>query len=117
MHVLVLAGIGLALWSLLDSGKKTSAPATTSTRTIKLPSATISIPASDDYPERPASDDSLELTQSEQYELANWVPDELYNEAMKSNHKVFVAAAATVLATKGDTRAGDLTLRVANWDR
>jgi hypothetical protein len=55
------------------------------------------------------------LSAYEQFQLENWDLGELYTEAMKSTSKVFVAAVANKLAEAGNTNAGDLTLRLANW--
>jgi hypothetical protein len=76
------------------------------------------LPTDADYPTKPANT-SLDpmLDQAEQYALANYSNDQLYNEGMTSGHLAYVAAAATKLAASGDTRAADLTLRVANWGR
>lgn len=76
------------------------------------------MPSTTDYPTFPASGNlDPMLSQSEQYELANYGNDKLYEDAMVSGHLAFVAAAATKLASSGDTRAADLTLRVANWGK
>lgn len=58
---------------------------------------------------------STALTAAEQLELSDDTADQLYASAVISPHKVFVIAAASKLATAGDTRAGDLNERVANW--
>jgi hypothetical protein len=80
---------------------------------IQLP-----LPSTKDYPTFPPSGNlDPMLSQSEQFELANYGNDKLYEDAMLSDHLAFVAAAATKLASSGDTRAADLTLRVANWGK
>lgn len=98
-------------------------PQTTSTTVppVSIPAVKVTLPTlptSADYPAVPASGDlSPMLTQSEQYSLASYGNDQLYNEAMASDHLAFVIAAGAKLAGNGDTRAGDLTLRVANWGK
>lgn len=100
----------------------TTAPPVASTPPSGTPGATppitVTLPTAADYPSAPASGDlSPLLTQSEQYALANYTDDQLYNEGMSSGHLAYVAAVGTKLAADGDTRAGDLTLRVANWGK
>jgi len=72
-------------------------------------------PTTADYPAKVASNPSLTLTYEEQQSIESDLPGDLYQKAMASNHQVYVAAAAATLAARGDTRAADLTLRVANW--
>jgi hypothetical protein len=76
------------------------------------------LPTAEDYPTKPASGNlDPMLDQSEQYSLGNYSNDQLYREGMTSGHLAYVAAIATKLASSGDTRAMDLTLRVANWGK
>lgn len=101
----------------------TSNPPQTSTTVppVSIPAVKVTLPTlptSADYPAVPASGDlSPMLTQSEEYSLTSYGNDQLYNEAMASDHLAFVIAAGAKLAGNGDTRAGDLTLRVANWGK
>jgi hypothetical protein len=99
-----------------------SAPAQPST-TVQIP-ATPATPAVDvqvpvGMPAPPniiaATNSSPTLTYEEQVSIESDLPDYLYNKAMASQHPAYVAAAAARLAAAGDTRAMDLTLRVANW--
>lgn len=62
-----------------------------------------------------ATNRSPDLTYEETVSLESDLPSDLYRKAMASQHPVYVAAAAARLAGMGDTRAMDLTLRVANW--
>lgn len=83
-----------------------------------IPPVKVTLPTDADYPAKPASGDLTPmLTQSEQYALGSYSNDQLYNEAMSSGHLAYVAAVAEKLAESGDTRAADLTLRVANWGK
>jgi hypothetical protein len=83
---------------------------------VTVPPIKVTLPTADDYPSKPASGNlDPMLDQSEQYALANYSNDQLYNEGMASGHLAYVAAIGTKLAASGDTRAADLTLRVANW--
>ena len=134
MNPLLIIGalIAAALMLAKKSTPKTTAPAAS----VVLPTATapgkvtidtgtpskvltppvvVQVPSAADYPARAASNPDVSLTYEEQQSLESDLPDDLYREAMASNHQVYVAAAAAVLAARGDTRSGDLTLRVANW--
>jgi hypothetical protein len=62
-----------------------------------------------------ATNASPNLTYEEQVSVESSLPDDLYRMAMASNHPAYVVAAAARLALLGDTRAADLTLRIANW--
>jgi hypothetical protein len=62
-----------------------------------------------------ASNASPTLGYEEQVSIESDLPSDLYRKAMASQHQIYVAAAAAKLAAMGDTRAMDLTLRVANW--
>lgn len=88
--------------------------------TIPIPpvKVVLPIPSDEDYPTKPPSGNlDPMLDQSEQYSLGNYSNDQLYREGMTSGHLAYVAAIATKLASSGDTRAMDLTLRVANWGK
>lgn len=94
----------------------TSTPPESTIPPIKVTLPTL--PTAADYPTPPASGDvSPMLTQSEAYSLANYSDDQLYNEGMSSGHLAYVAAIGAKLAADGDTRAADMTLRVANWGK
>ena len=100
-----------------------SVPQSTSpgTNPVTIPPVKVTLPTlptAEDYPTPPASGDvSPMLTQSEVYALANYSNDQLYNDGMSSGHLAYVAAIGTKLAVDGDTRAADMTLRVANWGK
>jgi hypothetical protein len=94
---------------------------TTTTTPVAIPPIKVtlpSIPTSADYPAQPASGDvSPMLSESEQYAIANYTDDQLYNEGLSSGHLAYVIAIGAKLAADGDTRAADMTLRAANWGK
>lgn len=65
---------------------------------------------------QPATANSSPLTVAENDLLNNGSHDAIYNAAMRSSNIAFVTMAGNQLAEEGDTRAGDLTLRLANWN-
>lgn len=71
-------------------------------------------PVAPPEPALPSQNTSAQLTGAEQ-ELLSGSAAGLYINGRISAHKAFVAAAANALASAGDTRAEDLTARVAAW--
>jgi hypothetical protein len=59
--------------------------------------------------------DGTALSYDEHVSIESDLPSDLYNKAMASQHMAYVVAAAARLASLGDVRAADLTLRIANW--
>lgn len=104
---------------------KSSAP-TSSAPSETLPTVTVppvkvtlpTLPTDADYPTKPASGNlDPMLSQAEQYALATYSDDQLYNDGMSDGHLAYVTAIGMKLAADGDTRAADITLRIANWGK
>ena len=116
---LLLAG---GAWLLLSAKKPTS---TSTSAKIPTPVGPVVLTNTPSLPQSASPGTTIQvqtkgdlsptLTEAEQFALKNYSDDQLYNEALSSNHLAYVAAVGTKLASDGDTRAGDLTLRVANW--
>ena len=116
--LLVGAAAILALVGLTGRKTSTSSPSKPikPSGKPKPSSGTTTKPTGGTTPAKPSSGkENTALTSAEQLELQEDTANQLYASAMISPHKVFVVAAASKLATAGDTRAADLTERVANW--
>jgi hypothetical protein len=126
MKWLPLAALG-AIGAYFAFGSKPKAAAQSSTVAVKTPAGSvqhtqsgttitvpdITVPA----PSGNALDNSYTLNTDEQTYVANATDDELYATGIASNHLGFVIAAADLLAQHGDTRAMDLTVRIAQWGK
>ena len=77
------------------------------------PASTIDVPAAPTAAEQ--AKDAAALSRDEQISIESDLANDLYGKAMASQHLAYVAAAGLKLASLGDSRAMDLTLRVANW--
>jgi hypothetical protein len=107
---LVLASVALA-FTFKGQAAKMSSQATP-----KQPVKPAAKPAAKPSTTKPAAKPTARDIATEQtYYLGAASLEDLYNYAMKSTDRKFVATAADKLASRGDTRAADLTLRVANW--
>lgn len=115
MNPLLIAGLLLAGWALL--AKKSTSATTSSTASVKVPTSTGTAAATVALPKPttitfPTSDvDYLNDTESQM--LLNDSLDDIYAEAIGSNHKIFIQAAAARLAASGDARSVELATKSA----
>lgn len=103
--VWILGGIGAYL---LFSKKEQPAPSSV----ITIPEVVVKPTVKKTQPK---STEKSPLTKEENDLLNAGNHDTLYNAALKSSNYTFVYQAANQLAEEGDTRAIDLTQRIADW--
>jgi len=110
---LILGGVGL--WWLLK--KKEDEPEKSPTNVVNLPEVLITPGSSSNLEPRPSTIDNSPVVTSFENDILNGgTPTNVYNAGMSSSNRAFVTQAANQLAEAGDTRAMDLTLRLANWN-
>ena len=111
---LILGGVGL--WILLK--KKEETPTEPSTNVVNLPEVLITpnSPSGSKPTAQSQSSNTPVMTSFENDILNGGTPTNVYNAGMSSSNRAFVTQAANQLAEMGDTRAMDLTLRLANWN-
>lgn len=115
MNPLLIAGLLLAAWALL--AKKSTSATTSSTASVKVPTSTGTAAATVTLPKPttitfPTSDIDY-LNDAESQSLLNDSLDDVYAEAIGSNHKIFIQAAAARLAASGDARSVELATKSA----
>lgn len=114
MNPFVIGGLLLAGWALLA---RKSTPATSTSVKVKVPTSTGTAAATISLPKPttitfPTSDVDF-LNDAESQSLINDSLDDIYEEAIGSNHKIFIQAAAARLAASGDARAVELATKSA----
>jgi hypothetical protein len=115
--VWLLAGLG-GLWLLARKQEEAFNTATNDwyVPPNPAPSVTPTKPTVKTNKAQPATANTSPLSVAENDLLNGGSPDAIYNAAMRSSNIAFVTMAGNQLAEAGDTRAGDLTLRIANWN-
>jgi len=119
MNPFVLGALAIAALAMLTRKPKPTAAKIT-TASVKVPTSTGTAAATISLPKPttitfPSSDIDY-LNDAESESLLNDSLDDLYAEAIGSNHKVFIQAAAARLAASGDDRAIELAGRSATKD-
>lgn len=115
MNPFLIGGLLLAGWALF--AKKSTPAAKTATATVKVPTSTGTAAATISLPKPttitfPTSDVDF-LNEAESQSLIDDSLDDIYAEAIGSNHKIFIQAAAARLAASGDSRAVELATKAA----